>query len=190
MHIKGMITRDPDKYSLWDKIILRGYDCFLYELYEYSWLYKLRWKITHFLRQTNKVRTGLSVDYHDKPELMKGALFTFIEDYIAKDAEDAMSNVVIEGDLRASIIDILHFYRVRSPAMEKQQESLLHQLYGGSEFVQIKDSHHYEFKHKGNYTEEERGKMHKEHDDIEKKYCEETQKILKECVEIREYLWS
>lgn len=192
------ILYNPEEYkdaSVFRKIRSWWWDSWIYGLYEYSWAYRLRWKIKHWWCHDNWVKTNLSVDYHDKPQLMDDALFSLVENYVAKDQEDAFSNVVVEGEERENIIRIIHFYRIRRPELQKKCDDLLGLCFGHStmEFIPCKDregfsemvSHYH-----GPLSAEERELKIKEMRDLEEQIFNETQDMLNLCVEVRPYLWT
>jgi len=153
--------------------------------------YNLRWYIEHYIKKTNYIRTNLSIGYYDKPVLIEDGLFSLVEDFISKDGEDAF-RYGEEEDIREIIIDILHFYRVRKPEVEKEQEELLHELYGDTtwEFIEKDKRKVMTRKHSNKYTEKERDEMFNKHTELEEELEKETTEMLKKCIEIRHYLWT
>jgi len=198
---KGIKTKDRE-YSLIDKFWFWYYDSWIYRtLYQYSWLYRLRWHVTHWWRKDHWVKTNLDIGYHDKVGLMEDALFSLVENYVARDKEDAFSNVVVEGEERGKIIKILHFYRIGKPELEKICDRLLDDLYGRYhfEFTPCEDNPELSKMHvvydgdegdSGWYTEEEREKMRNELRELEQYIFDLTQMYLKMAIDVRGYLWT
>ena len=195
MNTKAIILPDK-KYSIWQRLLFRYYDSWFYEeVYRYSWLYRLRWHITHWYRKDHWIKTNLSIGYHDKPVLMEDALFSLVEDFIAKDGEDAPTQIVIENEQFEIIRDILHFYRIRKPEMEKEYDYYLHEVYKDTHmnFTPCEDRPKYsvlKFEYTGQYTEEELDDMRKKMYDLEEKIYAETQEMLKKIIDIRMYIWT
>ena len=185
-----------DKKTFWDKYFHSWWwDCWLYNLYEYSWVYSIRWYITHWYRKDHWVKTNLSIGYHDKVGLMEDALFSMVENYISRDEEDALSDVYIDDEVRDKIIAIVHFYRIKKPLMEKAHDAMLHELYGNSRwnFIPCKDKLGFNeliITDNELYSKEEREQMRKESTLLKIKIHNDTQKHLMMCVEIRNYLWT
>jgi hypothetical protein len=197
-HDDKAILFNEDEYkksSLFKKIRAWWWDCWLYDQYNYSWLYRLRWKVTHWWRKDHWVKTNLSCDYHDKVQLMDDALFSLVENYVAKDNEDAFSNVVVEEPIRSTIIEIIHFYRIRRPELMMQEESLMSECFGPveMEFLPLKDREGFgelKMNYKGDLSEEEREAKIRKMRDLETQIYEETQDMLKKCIDVRAYLWT
>jgi len=192
---KAIIIDEVKKKSLYRRIRSWWWDCWLYEQYQYSWAYNLRWHITHWIRKDHWVKTNLSIGYYDKTSLMEDALFSLVENYIAKDNEDAFSNVVVEEPQRSIIIEIIHFYRIRKPELEVKEKSILHECFGPveMEFTPCADHEGYSELHmnyKGELSKEDREQKIQELRDLENQIFEETQEMLKKCVDIRPYLWT
>lgn len=184
------------KASIWSKISGWFYNTRVYRIYQYSWLYNLRWFVTHWYRKDNWVKTNLPIGYHDKTRLMEDALFSMVDDFMSRDGEDAPSLIVIaEEDWVETIVDVLHFYHIEKPLLEKQHEDLLHEIYGDGKmyFVPCEDRPEYyelEVAYTEKYTQEERDIMRKDLHQLEKKIFDETQDHLKKCIDLRPYLWS
>jgi hypothetical protein len=197
-HMDKAILYNPDAYknaSWFKKLRARWWDSWIYGVYQYSWAYRLRWFIKHWWCKDNWVKTNLSIGYHDKPQLMEDALFALVENYVAMDQEDAFYNVVVEGEERDTIIQILHFYRVRKPELEKQYDDLLNLCFGDTEWVfhDVPDRECFkrlEIVYHGSLSKEERENKIKELRDLEVQIFNETQDMLKKCVDVRPYLWS
>ena len=113
--LKGM----DDDWTPMQKLSLWWNDSWIYSIYEYSWAYKLRWFLKHWWKHDNWVKTNLPISYQDKDRLMEDAIFSLVEKYVAKDQEDAFSNVVVEGDERSTMMEIIHFYRIRKPELQE-----------------------------------------------------------------------
>jgi hypothetical protein len=196
-HSKGIKIKEKNHTILdyfWDWY----WNSWIDRLYQYSWLYDLRWKITHWWRKDHWVKTNLPCNYHDKTSLMEDALFSLVDNYVAKDQEDAFSRVDYDNeliDVKEKIIKILHFYHVRQPELQKKCDDLLHICFGPVEmnFIDCEDKPEYkELKmvYKGDMTDEEREKKIREMRDLENQIHEETQEMLKVCVDVRPYLWT
>ena len=95
--IKAIKTQDK-KYTLIDEFWFWWYGSCFYRYYQYSWLYELRWKITHWLRHDNWIKTNLPIGYYDKTSLMEDGLFSMISDYISVDGEDALNKIYLENN--------------------------------------------------------------------------------------------
>ena len=93
-------------------------------------------KIKGWWRQSNKLRTNLPYTYwYDKTSLIPEALFCAIDDFVSKNGEDAFSvldwNAYPDNQIaKGKIIEILHWYHVERPELEKTMDDLLNELYG------------------------------------------------------------
>jgi len=171
------------------------YRSWVYRFYQYSWLYNLRWFLTHWYQHDNWIKTNLPISYHDKMILMEDGLFAMIEDFISRDKEDAPSVCYIDDDVMDKIIKILYFYRIRKPELEKEYEELLHETYGKGRFVftPCPDKEGFsklDMIYDDVYTPEWRDSMRKKLSELEVHIYDETQKHLHLCVDIRGYLWT
>jgi len=170
------------------------YDSWLMNIYRYSWLYKLRWYITHWWRKDHWIKTNLKIGYYDKLTLIEDGLFSLVEDYVSRDGEDAPSIILMDDDFHKDIIDILHFYRVRKPELMKRLDFMENEVYGNCD-ISSKPSDReglseFVFTYNDDYTDEERKNKMKECTNLEKEIYEETQKMLMKVIEIRSRLWS
>jgi hypothetical protein len=62
--------------------------------------------------------------------LIEDGLFSAVENYIARNGEDACSFVCMEDKELETIVDILHWYRIERPELQKEHDELLDFLYG------------------------------------------------------------
>jgi len=196
------ILYNPDAYKrsgLIRKIRAWWWDSWLYGLYEYSWAYKLRWHVTHWWKKDNWIKTNLPIGYSDKVLLMEDGLFSMVENYIANNKEGAFDKVVIEDELRDNLIQIVHFYRIRKPELQERYDMILDALYGEVEMIfrdpddEERTSKGYkilEQKYHGSLTEDQREDLRKYLREIEVQIFEETQEMLKKCIDVRPYLWT
>ena len=166
----------------------------LYDLYRFSWLYDLRWHITHWWRNDNQLKTNLPVGYYDKTALIQESLFAAVEDFISRDGEDALVHCMIDDDVMVKIIDILHFYRIRLPSIQSDIDYWIHECYGDCVFrmvpcVDRKGISTLEIDYPDKYTEGQRTEMRKKYQDLEKRQYEQIEEMLKKVIEIRPYLW-
>lgn len=170
------------------------YDTWLYKFYQYSWLYNLRWKVTHWFYKEHWVHCDLTCNYHDKMKLMESALFTLVEDFVAKNKEDAFKHVYVEDDVREKIIQIIHFYRIESVELQKKIDEKLHELYGKNKlcFKEKNEKGLCEavFIDNSGFSEIEKKKKRNELQQIEKELFNKTQEYLKLCIDVRPHLWS
>lgn len=184
----------PEKRSLRSKFYGWWYDTWIYGKYQYSWAYKLRWFVTHWWRHDNWIKTNLDINYHDKVGLMEDGLFSMVENFISRDEEDAPSTIVMEDPWYTTIIEIIHFYRIRKPELEAAYDLMLHECFGPVEMMFIDDGNPHgkrlNLKYNGPMTEEEREEKIKRMRDLEKYIFDETQLMLKKCIDVRAYLWS
>jgi len=187
-----------DESSLLKKIRTWWWGSWIYEVYEYSWAYHLRWHVTHWWRKDHWVKTNLPIGYHDKTNLMEDALFTLVDDYASRDQEDAFSKVEYDTDLieiKKKIIEIIHFYNVRREELQKRCDDLLHLCYGDMELIFTDEETKPGFKklemvNHSNMDEDHRQKKIEEMHSLETQIFEETQEMLKKCIEVRPYLWT
>jgi hypothetical protein len=199
MRIHSLLLDLDKKPSFCRKLKYKFYDL-IDSVYQYSWLYRIRWKITHWLRSDNWVKTHLPVDYYDKPCLMESALFSLVSDYVARDREDAFSVVSYDHseehiEAKNKIISILHFYHIEKPELEKKESSLLHEAYGDTELVFTEEKSSsgnklVEFKYNGVKSEKELDDIRDELRKTEELIDKRTQEMLKVCIDVRPYLWT
>jgi len=185
------------KSSLFKKIRAWWWDSWFYsELYQYSWLYNLRWHVTHWWRNDHWVKTNLPIGYHDNPQLMEDAIFSLVENYIAADQEDAFNNVVIEGEERETIIEILHYYRVLKPELEKHYDDMLNEAFGDDcdwKFTPCPDHPGFssmDTSYTGDLTVDQRKDIITYVHKMEEYIYIKTQEMLKKCIDIRMILWT
>lgn len=193
-HQINCLKGSDEELSTYRKLRLWFYDSWIYRTYDYSWVSKLRWKITHWWRKCHWVHCDLHCTYHDKSELMEAALFTLVENYVAKDNEDAFSVVVVEDDVREIIIQILHFYRIEAIEIQTEIDRLLHEIYGKTDMFFVdcdrEGCKELQFIDHSGHTKEEKKAMTEELRRLEQELFDKTQEHLKICVDIRPYLWS
>lgn len=170
------------------------YDSWLMAIYQYSWLYNLKWHITHWWRKDHWIKTNLEIGYHDKPELIEDGLFSLVENYVSRDDEDAPSIILMDDEFHKDVIDILHFYKIRKPELMKRQEFMQHEIFGtcilGSKPCEREGFHELTMTYNDPYTDEERKVKMKECRELENQIHEETQKMLMKVIAIRPRLWS
>ena len=183
-------------HNIQDKFWSIYINSWLDDLYTYSWLWRTRWFLYHWFHKSHHVKTDLPIGYHDKRELMEQAVFQLVVDFMSKDKEDAYNRIVFSDELFREVYDILHFVYIDKPALEKEYEDLLDDLYGGADWS-WEDSDREGIKlfkgflfTKNKYTEEERSMLTKALRCIECKIYEDTQEMLKRCIDIREWLWT
>lgn len=161
----------------------------LIDLWYYSpffdiyWWYekKKRW-LTNWWFKSHYIHTGLKVGTYDKDTLIEEGLFWTVSHFVSKNGEDALSHNVIEEEVMSEIVDILHFYHIRRPQKEARMSKLM-----------IRASNIY--RSKGNFLSARNlfsfeGKalmdLAKE---LQQELTDETEIMLKKCIEIRSYLW-
>ena len=116
-------------YTTWEKI-----EDFFYPVYHQY--YKMKSYIRGWWTQSNKLHTDLPYsNWYDKDTLITESLFYTIDDFVSKSGEDAFS--VKDWDsypddqlAKARIIQILHWYHIERPELEKTMERLLNELFG------------------------------------------------------------
>lgn len=179
--------------TIWKRIKFFYWDSWLEHLYRYSWLYRLRWYLTHWIRKDHWIKTNLPIGYHDKPQLIEDGLFALVEDFVSKDGEDVLSKVFLDEDIKEKIIEILHWYRVGKPELQEEYNRLLHDVYGDRTrmwFEDCPDKPGYkEWKSDEEYFEskaEERKRM----GEIEALIWTKTTEMLHIIIDIRGYLWT
>lgn len=162
------------------------WNSWIYNLYRYSWLYRLRWFIVHWWRKDHWIKTNLPIGYHDKVNLLEDGIFSLVSNFMSRDDEDAPSHIVIEENMMEKISSILHFYHIDKPKLVQEYNDLLHDIY--------KDYHINFFRltieYTGNYSQNEVDEKREELYDLEKKIWDLTQKKLKDVINIRGFLWS
>jgi len=187
------LNMDTDE-SIGQKIRNRFYDSWIYSIYQYSWLYNLRWYITHWYKKDHHIITNLSIGYHDRDTLMEDGLFSLVENYVAKDEENGFSNIVFEGEERDKIIEIIHFYRIRQPELQARYDQVLHDCYEGLNLSFIisdeEERSELTFTHGNDFTESQRQDISKYLSALEYQIFTETQLMLHKCIEVRPYLWT
>ena len=124
-----MDVKGETMYTTWEKI-----EDFFYPVYHQY--YKMKSYIRGWWKQSNKLHTNLPYNtWYDKDTLITESLFYAIDDYVSKKGEDAFSvvdwnafpdNRVAKG----KIIQILHWYHIERPELEKTMDNLLKELYG------------------------------------------------------------
>ena len=90
-------------------------------------------------RQSNKLHTNLPYSFwYDKTMLIPEALFYAVDDFVSRDGEDAFGIVEWGNDehhqrVRNKIIQILHWFHIERPHLEKKYDYYLEKLYGTPE---------------------------------------------------------
>lgn len=183
------------KETLWERIRewMRWTTPF-YEIREAYWYLYARYHQFHMI--DTKLKKGR---WWDIDALITNGVFELIDSYVSKAGQDAFSHCDWEwsdkhAQVKQDIIKILHWKHIGKPELEKEADSLLHELYGGTEMKFIPDS-----------TEDnpERGRLKMVHEDvpyrdfkmkkmynIEAKIDQIDTDMLKRAVEIRNYLWT
>ena len=184
--------------SIYESIFDKFYDSKIYNYYMYSWLYKIRWKITHWYKKDNWIKTNLPYNYYDKDKLIDEGLFQLIDNFISKDGEDAFSVIYWEShedqiEAYNKIIDILHFYHVERPKLEKEYDALLDDLYGerfGKRLILNQETKKVNFSNHRIYNDETFEELRKKLQEIEEFIISETQRYLYMIIDIRLHLWT
>jgi hypothetical protein len=152
--------------------------------------------VKNWWNASHHIPTGLRIGrWHDKVELMTEGLLELVDDYVSKDKEDAFSIVDYNHvhpepdyrdfletvrDVKAKIIDVLHFKHVRKPKLEREINLLMHELYGSDDWLE---------KLRREFTPAERAKSNLIRK-FETDLYNETQRVLHMIVDIRTHLWS
>ncbi len=166
----------------------------IYDLYQYSFLYRIRWYITHWIRKDKWVKTELKIGYYDKDSLIENALFTLVSDYVSRSGEDAFSVVEIDSNIREQIIQILYGYHISLPEMTKQIDnaintSMANVCFDFTDKETHKDCKELVITYINGLTEEESRDNLKNIQKLEKYKIQETHRLLHMCIDIKDYLW-
>jgi hypothetical protein len=158
--------------------------------YFYRQYDKIRYFIHNYIENNYNLRTGLKRgQYSDIVYKIESSLFIAVEDYIARDREDAFSIINYDSDMMHSeakqkIIDILHFYRVELPELQAKHDKILDELYGGVNFNDFIN------KLNKNERDEEEIKKTKELWRLDEEIHNKTQENLHKVIDVRPFLWS
>ena len=170
------------KESLYEKIDFEIY-CLMSKIREFKCF------IRNYIKGDHNLRTGVKRgEYSDLDHKIENALFLAVEDYISRDAEDALSIVCYDSDevhieVKKKIIEILHFYRIELPELQKEESDLMRELYSHFSIEDICKNINRE------KSEEEIKKQNKLRD-IEKTIFNKTQETLHKVIDVRPFLWS
>jgi hypothetical protein len=128
--------------------------------------------------------------YSDKVYLIPSALFCAVEDYIGRDGEDAFGTVCWETEddirVRETIIDILHFWHIELPELQRLHDEALKEWFMACPLVFHRDN-------RGSFLPDTSGRGKKWNDKArfyEKKMSDKTKRYAKMVVDIHEYLWT
>jgi len=145
--------------------------------------------VEHYIKADQNLKTGVKRGhYSDYVYKIEQALFIAVEDYIARDCEDAFSVVDFDWnedhrEIKTSIIEILHFYRIELPELEAESEKLLKILYPAtSSLDQLLEN--------VNNKTSERNELNIVYRKLEKEILDRTHEMLHKVIDIRCYLWS
>jgi len=165
------------------KKIIEDIDFFFY--CQISNLKDIKYFILNYFEGDHNLNTGIKRgSYSDKTYKVQEALFLAVEDFIARDKEDAFSRVNFDWtedhkNIKNKIIEVLYFYRIKLPELEKESERLMDIMYSGVSLEDIIARPRIKYKEEFDMLQE-----------VDAHINEETQRHLHMVVDIRPYLWS
>jgi len=165
-----------------------------YDLYRYSWMRNARSFVRNWIEHSNVIHTGLKHGrYYDKCTLLPEGMFNIIEQYISKDDEDAFSFInweTTEYDIKnkQTIIDVLHWYRVEEPELQKEYGRLLDLAYGKIKYVQFDNC--VDTVYNGSFSSEERKDMQNRLRRIEEEIVNRNKEMMHKIVDLYPCLWT